>query len=307
MFRLTLVCFAILATLSAQECKERQLLANVVRRQIGNVKALPELSLKATVNGSEVPIGSINNVDLSPRVIVLVDRSGSMKSKKEFMQSFVAALLTSFPKNSEGTVLLFNDSVEGLGGFTTEHDRLACELSRKLQGKETFQGRTRIFNALDEAKRKLGSIAYGDALVLVTDGGDPGSAPADVSTWAEAGVRMYVAGFWDRDRMTSEEERTLEVLQNLAYSSGGAVVRHEHYNSLSGFPQSEDAMIVGKMIATRIFNPLQVVLRAGERFDNHAPVQLSVNPSFGLNSRITVEHQRYATCVPPSSSAAIQP
>jgi len=132
--------------------------------------------LRVTVDGNTVPVLSLSRENFSPRIVLLVDTSGSMGglSGSAWGKSLLAVgfALGSLPPHSPVALVTFNEMINITGFGDPEQVR-----QKLLSLKETKpHGRTALYDAIKTAIQLFGAAQFGDTIYIVTDGGDNRSA-----------------------------------------------------------------------------------------------------------------------------------
>ena len=183
-------------------------------------------SLTLTVGGKQVPMDSMLAAPQPPRVLILVDSSGSMHpgygTRWATALRTAAFALDAAPLDSPVSLGTF-DQHDYFGKFESRQE-VARELLA-LNQKEAGHG-TALYGALKDAATHLQPAQFGDAIFLVTDGGDNRSG--DLQTKAQQilaaqGIRVFVFMVFDRDFKTPEEREGPELMNEVAKATGGAV------------------------------------------------------------------------------------
>ena len=179
-------------------------------------------------NGKEQPITAFSGEDTPVTVGILVDRSGSMRNKRNEVANAALALIGASNPQDEIFVVSFGDRVTfdlpPHVSFTDDRNLLRAAL-----GKETPQGRTSLYDALIASIEHLanGSRAR-KTLVVISDGGDTASqctAGEVFSMVKSAGVTVHALCIYDQK--VNEAARNLGFLRKLTDRSGGQLVMEE--------------------------------------------------------------------------------
>jgi VWFA-related protein len=167
-------------------------------------------------------IDSLSHEDIPVTVGLVVDNSGSMKSKRPEVIASAMAFVRSSNSHDEMFVVNFSDGVSfGLPRdmhFTGKPVYLESALS-SIEA----SGRTALYDAISDAVThlKLGSHDK-KALLVVSDGGDNASSHTLSETMAQAvksDAMIYTIGLFDPDN----PDRNPRVLKELAKATGGDV------------------------------------------------------------------------------------
>jgi Ca-activated chloride channel family protein len=177
-------------------------------------------------SGKEQPVSVFSGEDTPVTVGILVDHSGSMRTKRDDVANAALALISESNPNDEVFVVSFGDSVlfdlpPGVA-FSGNRDQLRTAL-----GKEKSQGRTSLYDAIGAG---LNHLAKGTrdrkTLVLISDGGDTAShtTAGEVMQMAKsAGATIHSVGIYDEN----DHDLDLGFLKRLARMTGGEVVIEE--------------------------------------------------------------------------------
>ncbi|HZR30272.1 MAG TPA: VWA domain-containing protein [Terriglobales bacterium] len=218
-----------------------------------------ELAVK--IGGRPVPIKSLTFDEHPQRVILFVDTSGSMAtdsypsgSRWSFAQRITTFALDTIPQNASIALVTFNEKTQ-LIGFTGRKQIAAdiTALSDK-QGK----GRTALYDAIHESVASLGAPRFGDAVYLVTDGGDNHSHVQFGRVRDELianRVRAFV--FLIRDTVPQSEEEFAGVtrMEDLTVRTGGYLVSIPRF----GLGDKEQALL--QQVKSLITDQLQGAYR----------------------------------------------
>src|SRR5437868_5007434 len=132
-----------------------------------------ELAVK--IGGHPVPIKSLTFDEHPRRVIFFVDASGSMApdsypsgSRWSFAQRITTFALDTIPQNASIALVTFNEKAQLIGFAGRKQIAADIIALTDKQGK----GRSALFDAIHEGMASLGASSLGDAMYLVTYGGD---------------------------------------------------------------------------------------------------------------------------------------
>jgi len=207
-------------------CLDRTIPVNVYTERGEAFTPPTAASFQASMGGKPVRVTSVT-LDTGPRrVVILLDVSGSMtvagnlKCGLEFTHNLIS--LTRLEDSL--ALLTFNDRIKDVVDFGQSQDTLLAKVS-KLQDADWGHGRTAITDALGDALAMMKSPRVGDAICLVTDGGDNASQSnrSRVKALVESSnIRLYafLPAMQYSDSRISREDITSE-LRDLAYATGG--------------------------------------------------------------------------------------
>jgi len=182
-------------------------------------------------NGKEQAISSFSQEDLPVSIGLVVDCSGSMKSRRAEVVISALLLIRESHPDDEVFLVSFHDRVEmGLPpGVPFTNDR---GLLREALLRQSMQGRTALRDGLSQA---LGHLQTGTkqrkAIVLISDGGDTASS-ATAAELLEL-VRMSQTTIYTIELFDdSTSERDPGFLKRLADLSGGEYFRQKPEQNL---------------------------------------------------------------------------
>jgi Ca-activated chloride channel homolog len=185
------------------------------------VSGLNKDNFQVYEDGVLQPIKYFSQEDVPVTVGLVVDNSGSMKSKRQDVIAAAVAFARSSNPQDQMFVVNFNEKVSlGLPGdiaFTDQVTQLQVALSRVAA-----DGETALYDAVAVA---LEHLKKGDrdkkVLIVVSDGGDNASKHKLSEIMAlvgQPGVIIYTIGIFD----DQDAERNPGVLKRLAKETGGA-------------------------------------------------------------------------------------
>ncbi len=223
-----MVMLALGGTPAAQDtpsCLSPTIVVNVRDRQKNFVVGLQASSFQVHIRDHDAVVQSVNTANGIHRIVLLVDLSGSISGDNHTWEPARAAardLLLQSPLGLRIALVLFSDHIIDTIGF----DRPSADIVERLARLEPGKGRTALFDALSYAADLLGAPMPGDAVYVVTDGGDNVSKthPADVkSKFLSRNIRLFV--FLVPSHMsTPNEVASLPDFLDLGTESGGSVL-----------------------------------------------------------------------------------
>jgi hypothetical protein len=241
MYRIALLLFLVspLVSVAAQECAV-SVPATIVDEASGKfVPGIGPEMIRAKIGQAVVPVRETVSIK-SQRIIVLFDQSGSMDAvgptlghMRAAMQRIQATFLTKIfsQLQPETQVLIgaFHQESEFGSDFSRDPEELhkmLDEVSARLKkhGKDT----TSIFDALQQALSRFGAARSGDAVVLLTDGGDNSSkvkAKTLVQELAGGPVRIFTVLFTGSPVQVQAELESMNWPREFADLTGGNVYR----------------------------------------------------------------------------------
>lgn len=193
-------------------------------------------------------IESFSHEDVPVTVGLVIDNSGSMKSKRGEVISAALAFVRSSNPHDQVFVVNFNEHVSmGLPGnetFTDNQAQLETALSRNKA-----DGMTALYDAVAVALDHLKMGKWDKkVLIVISDGGDNASAHSLAQIMPlvnESSASIYTLGIYDEN----DDDRNPRVLRELSRASGGEAF----------FPESlEQILPICQKIANDIRNQYTV-------------------------------------------------
>lgn len=130
--------------------------------------------LRLKVGHSDVKIDSLQQVSRSPRIVFVIDGSGSMavthQARWKIALQTALDVVTTAPQGTQFGVVTIGGPGERQVGFTS--DKASTLQLIKSFEKEEPKGRTELYDAIARAVAMFQPAAPGDAIFLLTDGGD---------------------------------------------------------------------------------------------------------------------------------------
>lgn len=233
-----LVCVAFLAAVIAAAaqarpaCSAPTIMASVVDPHGMPIVGLTANDFRLSHRGD---IGSVMSSqfrgDSEERVVILLDRSGSMFSRpfsnKQNVANVVAYEFVSLaPAQMQVSLLTFASSIDGrfeaANGRKPIQEWLTSPPPPNRKGKDAH---TAMYDAMFEALRELGPIHPGDSIYLITDGGDNRSKTKFSQVehaMLGSGVRLYIFLLTDSTSIQGDQAGRFN-LEGLARKSGGLI------------------------------------------------------------------------------------
>lgn len=235
----------------------------------GFVSGLTQDAFHVFEDGKAQTISQFANSDIPVTVGILVDESGSMRTKRPEVITAALSFVTASNPQDEVFVLNFNEKVHrGLPDTILFSDNITKLRTALWSGAP--EGRTALYDAIMSGLRQL-EMGRRDkkTLVVVSDGGDNISTATlsdVVKSLRESVATVYTIGVFDPE----DPDKNPAVLRRLATISGGEVY----------FPERiEDVVPVCKKIAQDIRTRYTIgyVPSAGGKQLRH--IKVTVNPA----------------------------
>ena len=163
---------------------------------------------------------------------IILDSSGSMKSKIERAREAVAEFMTTANPQDEFFLITFSDKPEMVSSFGASADDVQSHLVLTIP-----KGRTALLDAVYLGISQMKQAKFQRrALLVISDGGDNHSRYTErelKSLVKEADVTIYAVGIYDRYFATQEEALGPSLLDEIASSTGGRAFTVDNPNELS--------------------------------------------------------------------------
>jgi hypothetical protein len=230
-------------------CLDRTIPVNVMTEQGQPVPGLSAANFTASVHGKPVQVKSAN-YDTSPRrIVIAVDVSGTMLSSsagppggRTLNIGLLVArnLINAAPPDEQFALLAFSDRVEDKVGFDAGKTTVLMKLEklRDLTPEEAKGHRTAIWDSLGEGLSMITPTNSGDAVYVITDGGDNASkrtASELRQMFLSSGTRLF--GLYIVDPVPAKgraPELDLHAIVDLANATGGEPNRFDFGHLLRG-------------------------------------------------------------------------
>lgn len=179
-----------------------------------------QASVKATVDGKNVPITVQKSTHIARTAILVIDTSGSMgTSGMATVRSATATFLREAPADVKVGVVTFSNTA----GVDLKPTLDRAAVQRVVDGL-VANGNTSLYAAMADAATTLAATGGDRSIVLLSDGADtmskdPTNALAkDVLALKAAGIRVDVV------RFNTDDPAARKALQQFAGASGGSVI-----------------------------------------------------------------------------------
>jgi Ca-activated chloride channel homolog len=173
---------------------------------------------------------------------IILDLSGSMKSKLERAKDAVLELLNHANPQDEFFLITFSDRPEEASDFTQHVEDIQSKLAFTFP-----KGRTALLDAIYLGISKMRQARYQrKALLIISDGGDNHSRYTEhevVSLVKEADVMIYAIGVYSSYFPTQEEYLGPQLLHAVSEVTGGTDFTIDNANDLSDAARSVGVML----------------------------------------------------------------
>lgn len=222
------------------DCANRKVIVQVVDRKGVLVPDLVASDFEASYNGQPVTLTSAQRHHITGRVVLLLDKSGSMgyqygnfnadlqptPSEQMVLEEFLASLPPSVPV----ALMFFGEKVESKTGFAETREKLQQVASQEFRYSNKWKSHTALWDAILEAALLLDKTQVGDSIVVVSDGQDNHSKhkqPEVAKILLNQGIRLFVFLPLSTHSQTTEEASAAQDLTQAAAETGGRGVEQE--------------------------------------------------------------------------------
>jgi hypothetical protein len=210
-------------------CLERTIPVSSSSTDTNSTPELTAGSLEGIYEKKPVLVKSVELENTQPRVVLLVDTSGSMNIRINATIDAAEGVLSSVPDGLQVGLAFFSVDTIPVVPPTTDRKVLLFQLESLRKNHASFRGDTALWSALIQGAKMFKMPRTGDAIYLVSDGGENKSTENEKSVLTvltRAGVRLFAfiltsAGM--RDRSPEELEGPLEI-QKLVVATGGTSI-----------------------------------------------------------------------------------
>jgi Mg-chelatase subunit ChlD len=216
------------------DCGTQAIVVNARDKQGQFPPSLQASDFRVSFAGKDVHITSLRQGAGTPRIIILVDKSGSMSSEsKRNAERFIGRELIHFlPETTQIALVAFGSRV--LETFEFGHSRAEILVAIDRLTSSPGEGGTALRDALMHSSDLFGRAQIGDSVVVLSNGQDgrskASSATVQQAFWSK-GVRMFLfelIGHVNYENYQTPEEMSAEQdSEALSVGTGGAFHRIE--------------------------------------------------------------------------------
>jgi hypothetical protein len=233
---LAYLLLAVSAQAQDDSCLRRTIPISVIKKtKTGSpTTGLVPGDLHAVFQGKPVQVLSVTQ-DVGPRrIIILLDASDSMlgterEAKWHLALSAATKVVTISPEQEKVSLLMFTDKVEGAPDFGESRDSILRRLQEVAPGRKALPKglrRTAVWDAVLAGALALGPSAFGDAIYLITDGGDNASREKHSLVerkLLESGIRLFGFFFDERSQLFGDPFGFSDIIQSVKDTGGFAL------------------------------------------------------------------------------------
>ncbi len=208
------------------DCLKRTLVVNVRDRTGQLVGGLNPSFFWATLQGQQVKISSATVRAGPRRIVLLLDASGSVNKENHKLDTarlIAGNLLLKAPAGLHPALVVFSDHIID----TVDFSRPPSEIVLRLADLKEGRGRTALVDALMYSAKLLQPSLPGDAVYLISDGGENSSRThlRDVKReFLAKGIRVFAFRLPENREFRAEEELSEPILKELTIATGGTIV-----------------------------------------------------------------------------------
>jgi len=179
------------------DCEKQAIVVNARDKQGQFVPSLQASDFRAKFGGQEVNIASLSHGASTPRVVILLDKSGSINSElKRKTEKFIGVeLIHSLPDTAQFALVAFGSRVLETLEFGHSRAEILSAIDRLTSS--PGEGVTALNDALVYSTDLLGPAQVGDSVVVLSDGQDNRSktslATVRQAYWSK-GIRLISSG-----------------------------------------------------------------------------------------------------------------
>jgi len=220
---------------SQNTCSNITVLANVLDRRGIPVKGLPKGVFKATYKGTPLNIVDATYSEKARRIAILLDISGSMRGPEKLRSpvegdkwrvalAVVAGVVTTAAAGTNFSMMTFADKIYDRLLPSSDNTEILRWIDSNARRKPNeLHGRTALHAAILQAAKQMEPAQAGDAIYVVTDGGENASniSPAHVYRALQAsGTRLFTILLKEPHHFLEEYEHSGEVSEITLHSGG---------------------------------------------------------------------------------------
>jgi hypothetical protein len=224
-FALVVLTLLVSGIASAQEsgCRQRTIPLTVLNKKNDQVIDATRLRFQGFYRGKPIPVTAVTASEKAPPVLILFDLSGSVTSASQVIPNsnidlsrartgallpssiqtgfiVLERLLADLPSTTEVGLAVFASRMELLVRPTSNRKEVvdaARSLRQNLSDvQKRIGGSTALWDAIDESRKLLNNPATGDAIFVMSDGGDNLSknhSKSVVTAVGASGIRLFFA------------------------------------------------------------------------------------------------------------------
>lgn len=256
-------------------CLQRSIPVTLLRNP-ENLELQPT-QLQVRIDGVNASILSFQQQNISPRVILLLDSSGSMAGSfgPKWQNALLAAgfVLDAIPLGSPVAFVTFDEQVHVSGfGHPQAIEQKLLAMKNAKPGK-----RTALYSAVEQSLQLFGTPQFGDAVFITSDGGDnfgPDKRKEVAAELMRRGVRAFAFLVQEPpgSPLTPQERNGPSDLIEFVKSTGGSYISPQI--SAKWIAGKEDADM-GKMLRSQLQTPYRLDIRLAAASSKAAKLKIT--------------------------------
>ena len=231
-------------------CLERTIPVSVTTNEGSPAPELTPATLEATYEKESVIVKSVEPAKAPPRVVLLVDTSGSMRKRTGAAVDVAEGVLSSLPSNIDVGLAFFSEGTVPVAPPTSDRKTVVVQLEALRRNPGSDRGRTALWSALIDSVGIFRHLRPGDAVYLISDAGENQSMAnrkAVQTAFGKAGIRLFTFIFITGMRTASLEELNgPRDVRSIVESTGGIGVATAEPAGSGPFPALERVVLLGK-------------------------------------------------------------
>jgi hypothetical protein len=227
---LILLVSCALAHAEQAPCLERTIAVSASASDGTSLTSLDSLALQGAYGGRAVLIKSIKPAGRLPRVVLLIDTSGSMESSEPAAGVIAEHLVSRLPAETEIGLAFFDSNYHPMVSLGNDRAKVTFLLEALKNRQDYAEGQTALWSAIGEAAKMFGTPSLGDTIYVISDGGDNRSWPHmrdELQALTGSGIRLFAAvlvrPFGIRSR-TPEELDGHGLIKEAVRTTGGTLL-----------------------------------------------------------------------------------
>lgn len=233
---LILGCLCVLPARAQQDdCHERTIPASVISKDGAPVPRLSIANFEATYQSKPVRVRFVAPEQEPPRMVIMLDTSGSMKETEKGTLDIAESLLSRMPPNVEVGLAFFAKDLVPVALPTNDRERLKYQSQGLRTHPSSYRGKTALWDAIGNIVRMFSHPQLGDTVFLITDGDDNQSKTNPekvIQLLAAAGIRLFVVQAVDQWAKSLGRTETVDIrsqfqekLPQVAEATGGFLIK----------------------------------------------------------------------------------
>jgi hypothetical protein len=232
--RLCSVLFGIIAVAEAcaaqSDCLKRTIPVGAYTKDGSLAPNLSPANLAGTYQKRPVAVRSVQVPEKLPRIILLIDTSGSMRRWSDVTIDAAEGMLFKLPPEIEVGLVFFAQTTIPVQLPTTDRKAAMAQLEALRKNIKSWRGKTAFRAALNDSIKMFGSPAAGDAIYVVSDADDNASRATERQVRegiANAEVRVYALKVVPKDLRSYRSPQEIASSDDLEYIvevSGGTII-----------------------------------------------------------------------------------